>query len=70
MFRISLIIIFLASVLLADTGSTSFSERKIFQYTLKENGVGSVKYVAPERSFETISAGEKIRQMIQLLLLI
>jgi hypothetical protein len=64
MFRISLIFIFLASVLIADTGGTSFSERNIFQYTLNENGVGSVNYVAPVRSFETISSGEKIYKKI------
>ena len=66
MFRILLIIILLACRLLAEFGDTSVSEDFGFQYTLEENGIGSVRYITPEHSVETISDGEKIYKKIVL----
>ena len=66
MFRILLIIILLACRLLAEFGDTSVSEDFGFQYTLEENGIGSVRYITPDHSVETISDGEKTYKKIVL----
>ena len=66
MIRILLIFILLACRLLAEFGDTSVSEDFGFQYTLEENGIGSVRYITPDHSVETISDGEKTYKKIVL----
>ena len=66
MIRILLIFILFACRLLAEFGDTSVSEDFGFQYTLEENGIGSVRYITPDHSVETISDGEKTYKKIVL----